>query len=210
MPLRGWHSQQLRKLALPGTVDDDIFLMADSDALFLRPYDLAEQLEGGAVRLFCRPAGITPDMTSHVGWLHHAASVLGLPAPALPADDHIDALATWTRADTIGLREHLEAVSGRHWISAIASRRAFSEMIVYGQFVEHLRRDASRHVRSTSSLCRTFWTASDVRGLDLSGHHPDLLGERQVAVTFQSFIGVPMDAAQAMFRRAADPAALRR
>ncbi len=36
-PLRGWHTQQLRKIAAPLVVDENVLLFADSDVVFLGP-----------------------------------------------------------------------------------------------------------------------------------------------------------------------------
>ena len=60
-PLRGWHAQQLRKFALATISAEDVVLFADSDMLFLRPFDLASLTEGDAVRLYRKPDGITDD-----------------------------------------------------------------------------------------------------------------------------------------------------
>ncbi len=205
-PLRGWHAQQLRKLALPGLVPEEILMYADSDAIFLRPYDLAQQMIEGRARLYCKPLGITQSMPEHVSWAEHTLAILGLPGPTFPMDDYINNLATWTAANVVALRAHLEAVSGRDWISAVASARSFSEMMIYGTFVDQIATAPGGHFKTDTELSRTYWLQEDVEGQAFA-QPSQLMRPEHVSVGVQSFINVPMAELWNLFRRAAaDPA----
>jgi hypothetical protein len=201
-PLRGWHTQQLRKLALPHVVAEDIILVADSDAIFLKPFALSSQLIGGLPRLFMKPGGITASMTEHAGWVRTAARLLGRPAPAFPADDFINNMPTWRRSNLVALWRHIENVSGRDWFSAVARERAFSEMLIYGQFCSEVLGSDAGHVASPQELTRTFWSKEDVGplGVTLAG---GLTAPSHVSIGVQSFLNVPMDALWRLFREAA-------
>ncbi len=201
-PLRGWHTQQLRKLALPGVTPEDVVLYADSDVIFIRPFHLAEQMSGGRARLYRKPGGIAPAMPDHAGWTRQAARALGLPEPSFPADDYINNLATWRRPNVEALRAHLEQVSGDHWMAAAARGRGFSEMLLYGMFVDLVLGDGALHEPRTDELARTYWVRKDVAE-DSFGAEAVLTQRSQVAIGVQSFISVPMEDLWAVFRRAA-------
>jgi hypothetical protein len=202
MPLRGWHTQQLRKLALPAVAGEEVLLYADSDSFFVRPYDLASQFSEGKARLLRKPGGITADMAEHVGWTRHAAGLLGLEMPALPADDYIDNLPTWTRSNVQALKALIEARSGRHWISAVARQRSFSEMMIYGLHADRVAGADSGHAPTPLALSRTLWTAADLTPR-LFEEGSGLLAPHHVSIGVQSFIGTPMETLWDMFRRAA-------
>lgn len=199
-PLRGWHAQQLRKLGLSAVAGEDIYLHADSDLIFVRPYDLASLARQGKTRLYARPGGIDGTMSEHVEWARNAARLLGLPAPDLPCTDYVNNLVSWRREHLVGLLRHIEATTGRDWVSAVAATRRFSEYLLYGFYVDHVLGAASGHMRDTRPLAHTYWGKDDVPpgGLD------DLVASLtagQVAVGVQSFIGAPLDHLKAQFEK---------
>jgi hypothetical protein len=202
VPLRGWHTQQLRKLALPRHADEDVLLYADSDAIFLKPYDLSQQVTASGTRLYRKAGGISLALPRHVKWTRSAARLLGLPEPGFPADDYINNLPTWTSANGRALLDHIEAGTGRDWISAVASDREFSEMMLYGMFAERVLGAASGHDVTQAELSRTFWGKADV-GPDTFSDTANLLGVGQVSIGVQSFIGVSIDELWRVFRQAA-------
>jgi Family of unknown function (DUF6492) len=205
MPLRGWHIQQLMKLSVPMLIDDEILLYADSDVVFLKPYDLASQISDGRVRLFRKPCGVTTSMANHVAWSRRAATALGLPEPTFPADDYVNNLVSWSNANVRKLHAHIEAVSGRHWISAVTAGRGFSEWIIYGQFVHDVLGASSGHAESASELVKTYWFEHEV---DLAALAPGRLAMEggEVALGVQSFIGVSVEQLWGVFRSFADRA----
>lgn len=198
-PLRGWHAQQLRKFALPLKSDEDVVLFADSDMLFLRPFDVASLATQDGVRLYCKPDGIAAQMREHRGWCDSAAGLLGLPAPDFPSPDYINNMVSWRRDNVRALMDHIESTSGRDWVSAIASRRSFSEYVIYGYFVERvLGLDRARHWPDPRELCKVYWggKAGAIEGLR---SFEEVLEPWQVAVGVQSFIGEPVEAIRALF-----------
>lgn len=202
VPMRGWHTQQLRKLALPFHATEDVLMYADSDSIFLKPYDLSQQRTTVGVRLYRKAGGITDVMQRHVKWTQSAARLLGLAQPTFPADDYINNLPTWTSTNGRALLEHIEATTGKDWISAVASDRDFSEMMLYGMFVDHVRGDQSERVVMPDELSRTFWGKAEV-GPETFRDTAGLLAAGQVSVGVQSFIGVSLDDLWSLFRRAA-------
>ncbi len=53
-PLRGWHVQQLRRIAIAAHAKEDVLVFCDSDVAFVKPFDLSAFWRDGKVRLFRR------------------------------------------------------------------------------------------------------------------------------------------------------------
>ncbi|MGL4975252.1 MAG: DUF6492 family protein, partial [Bosea sp. (in: a-proteobacteria)] len=187
-PLRGWHAQQLRKLALPALMPEEVYLYADSDLLFLRPFDLAALSDARGTRLYRKPAGLTASMQEHVSWCHSASRALGLPEPIIPSDDYINNLVSWTKANTLALHAHLERQRGRHWMAEVATTRNFSECMIYGYFVERVLGEKSGHWAAALPLAKTIWGPEEWPAGGIAAAAAEL-AEGQVAIGVQSFIG---------------------
>lgn len=187
-PLRGWHAQQLRKLALPAAMPEDVFLYADSDLMFLRHFDLSALSDARGTRLYRKSAGIAADMPEHVLWCHSASGALGLPEPVLPSDDYINNLVSWSRPNILALHAHLERQHGRHWIAQVAATRNFSECMIYGYFVDCVLGSKAAHWHAALPLAKTIWAAEDWPSGGIASAAGSLT-EGQVAIGVQSFIG---------------------
>lgn len=201
-PLRGWHTQQLRKLAAPMLVPEEVLLYADSDVIFLKPYALSRQVTPAGTRLYRLPKAISAGMSEHVDWLIRAAGSLRLPTPQRPADDYINNLVTWRADQARAMLAHVEGASGRHWIELTASARGFSEWLLYGLYVDRVAGPASGHVATARPLARTYWGQGDVMRAPLTPEGVTL-AEDQVAIGVQSFIDVSTEQLWALFRAAA-------
>jgi hypothetical protein len=186
-PFRGWRAQQLRKLALPLRAKEDLFVFADSDMFFVKPYDMGSQVTSDGVRLYRKPLGIRADMHDHVQWCHATADILGLPEPTFPCDDYVAQMVTWTKQNVSALSAHIQRVNGKDWFAAILTKRADSEYIIYGYFVDHVLGPSSNHQPSEFPLVNEHWLEEElptegVRNLIST------MADGQVAVHVQSFI----------------------
>lgn len=188
-PLRGWHVQQLRRIALAEKVEEDTLVYCDSDVIFVRPFD-CKALSGSNGLAFYRKTDGIGDHTppTHRRWVANAGHALGLDRHPVHAHDYIATLIAWRRETVLGMCRHIEALHGRHWASVVAARRNFSECILYGRYVDEVL-SAKGHAQTQDRLCRIMWDGqapSDDEILRfLAGLEP-----HQVAIAIQSFIGV--------------------
>jgi hypothetical protein len=200
-PLRGWHVQQLRKLALPRLMDEQVVMFVDSDAFFLRPFDMAGLVEGGATRLYRVPGGIRPDMRNHVGWLRKAEALFGLAPAPLPADDFVNHMVSWHVPTARAMLDAIEARHGEPWVATLSRGRALSEYLVYGTYATRVAPGVAATFReSPLAPIRTYWFPEDVA--DRSGITLDSLEPHEVGMAFQSFLDVDLESQWAMFRAA--------
>ena len=192
LPLRGWHAQQIRRLALARHVEADMLLSIDSDVVMVRPYDPAEMWTGGRMRLFRIEGGVTPAMAEHRQWQAHAGRLLGLPAAVDPAHDYINTFIGWRVDTTRALLDHIEKISGRNWIRALIASRDISECTIYGRFADEVL-GGEGHMPSDRALCHVLWFRETypetLEGLQT------FMGELrsdQVAIGVQSFVHHPL------------------
>lgn len=192
VPLRGWHAQQIRRLALARHVDADMLLSIDSDVVMVRPYDPAAMWAEGRMRMFRIDGGVTANMADHHEWIAHAGHLLGLPATTSPAHDYINTFIGWRVDAARALLDHIEKVSGRNWVRALVSSRAISECTIYGRFVDELLHGEG-HAPTPEALCHMLWFREThpetLEGLESFMRE---LGPGQVAVGVQSFVHHPI------------------
>ena len=191
-PLRGWHAQQLRRLAMARHVEADTLLSIDSDVVLVRPFDPASLSEANSLRMFRADNGALHATPGHLEWLAHAGRILGLPQRPDPAHDYISNMVAW-RVDTArALLDHIEKHNNMSWIRAVISSRAISECMIYGRFVDEILLGAGHHP-DARSLSHVLWFKETYpqtpEGLDafMRELQPD-----QIAIGVQSFVGHPL------------------
>ena len=199
-PLRGWHVQQLRRLAMAAALEETVMVSLDSDVVFVKDFDVCRFQTGGRVRFFKRPGVVAgfeePFRSEHRGWSHTAAERLGLADRPVNDNGYVATLIAW-RSDTVrDMRRHIENAGGRDWMKQLAGTRSLSECVLYGRFVDEVEACPEQHLAVDDNLCAMVWSgqamgeqALDAFLLQLEPH--------QVAIGIQSFIGT-------------DPAVIRR
>jgi hypothetical protein len=188
LPLRGWHAQQLRRIAIAGKVSDDALFYCDSDVAFLKPFDCAALWRGDDLRLFRRDDELLGELPGDQRlWADNAAMLLGITdAPLLP-HGYVGTLVAWRREHVLGMCRRIEEVSSSHWLQAIGRNRRFSECTIYGRYADDMLRLAG-HFIDTRDLCKVHWfapapTEDEFRRFiaEMEPHQP--------AIGIQSFIG---------------------
>lgn len=192
LPLRGWHAQQLRRLAMARYVEADALLSIDSDVVLVRPFDPADLWSDGRLRMFRADNGAHDATPGHLAWLAHAGDILGLPQRPDPAHDYISNMVAWRMDTARALLDHVEARSGKSWIRAVIASRDISECMIYGRFADEILGGAG-HRPDARSLSHVLWfketfpQTSEGLADFMSGLRPD-----QVAIGVQSFVGHPL------------------
>jgi hypothetical protein len=187
--LRGWHVQQLRRIAIARHVNEAALVYCDSDVAFLKDFDCTAMWQNGRLRLFRREHGLArrPDLTDQRRWSAHAAAVLALPSDRRNDHDYVGTLIAWRRQTVLAMMAHIEAAHGRHWVKVLAARRAFSECMLYGRFVDDLLEGVD-HFHDNHELCHVFWNG-EVPDAETLAAFLERMAPGQVAVGIQSFLG---------------------
>jgi hypothetical protein len=202
LPLRGWHAQQLRRMAVAETLHEDAFFYVDSDVAFLRPFDCAALWRGEELRLFRRDdelKGTVPG-DQHL-WAANAGKLLGIPENDTAPHGYVGTLIAWRRDRMIGMCRRIEEVSGGHWVEAIGKSRRFSECTIYGQYAEVLEK-LEGHFIDTRDFCEVFWFAPAPTAEEFASRVSALKPE-QVAIGVQSFLGADISYVRELVSRAA-------
>ncbi|HEU4987434.1 MAG TPA: DUF6492 family protein [Rhizobiaceae bacterium] len=185
LPLRGWHVQQLRRIAIARHAGEDTLIYCDSDVVFLKAFDCGRMWRDGLLRLYRQE-----NASRHRAWSTNAGNVLGLPAGPSP-HDYITTLIGWRRETVTAMIGHIEARTGRNWVEAVASSRNFSECLLYGRFVDEVL-GTEGHFHDGRQLCRVYWIGPKLSE-DGIRRFIDEMEPHQVAIGMQSFIGMDVD-----------------
>lgn len=138
-PVRGWIAQQVVKLAATANSTADAVLVVDSDMVFVRPFSLADYADDQVLTSYRLPEAIHPAMTDHLGWDEVARDLLGLPAkPPGDGPDYICWPCLWSPRIVRELLAAVEAHERVPWATAVARRLRFSEMFLYGVYVDEV------------------------------------------------------------------------
>lgn len=136
-PVRGWIAQQIVKLAACAASTAAHALIVDSDVVFVRGFDLDAYLVDGAAPLYRMPDAVDARLPQHLIWDDVAHRMLGVP-PRTDATrpDYICWPCLWQPAIARDLLRRVEEVTGRRWWTAVGRELRFSEMVLYGVYVD--------------------------------------------------------------------------
>lgn len=200
-PLRGWHVQQLRRIAIAEHVGENVLVYCDSDVAFVRPFDVGAFARDGNVRLFRRDGALAGQTgTDHVAWSRNAGRALGIEQPETSQHDYITTLMAWRTSAAIAMCRRIEAVHSRGWTEVVASRRKFSECMLYGRFVDEVIEDEG-HFVSGEQFCHVHWTGAPLDDAQFAAFVAGM-APHQVALGMQSFIGTDMGRIRRLLGRA--------
>lgn len=188
IPLRGWHAQQFRRIAIAHHADEDAFFYVDSDVAFLRPFDCRVNWRGNDLRLFRRDGALLePVPGDQLLWSQHAGKVLGIDPAQKSPHDYVGTLMAWRRDALLSMCERIEQVNGMHWIAAMGRVRSFSECMIYGRYADEIQKGEG-YFHDGTEFCRVYWFAPAPTDEEFRGFVEAMTPE-QVAIGMQSFIG---------------------
>lgn len=156
-PIRGWMRQQLVKLAATAQSSADVVVLVDSDIEFVRPFDADTFIRDGIVRLFRHPGHIDERLPRHVEWHRISRDLLGLPAAPTPLNDYITSPLAWSPTVARELLAKVETTTRRPWTSALGGLLHFSEVTLYGLFVDECLGAPANTFSSDDPLMHGYW-----------------------------------------------------
>jgi hypothetical protein len=198
-PVRGWILQQVIKLAAIAASQDDVVLVVDSDAEFIRPFTAELFVQDGKVRFFCDPNNrIDRELTRHMTWHRVARALLGVPPAEPPYPDYISSPLAWDPTIVRRMLARVEATAGRPWTSAIAGELDFSECVLHGVFVDAVIGASANAFASDDSLCLVYWKDTPLN-LDSAAHFVGDVRPTDVSAVIQSKSRTPPAVREAAF-----------
>lgn len=136
-PVRGWIAQQLIKLSAAASLETDAVLLVDSDMVMVAPTDLDSFRQDGKLEMYRNPGAVHSGLPRHRLWLESARGLLGLgPCEIGDLTDYICWPCLWDPKIVRSMLQRVEGVTGQSWQSAIAAQLHFSEMMLYGTYVD--------------------------------------------------------------------------
>lgn len=136
-PIRGWIAQQLIKLSAAAAFDADAVLLVDSDMVMVAPTDLGSFRQDGKLEMYRKPGAVHSGLPRHRLWLESARDLLGLGhADSGNLTDYVCWPCVWDPEIVRSMLQHIQHVKGESWQTAVASQLHFSEMMLYGTYVD--------------------------------------------------------------------------
>ena len=201
-PVRGWVMQQAVKIAAAATVDADVILIADSDAVLVRPTTAERLRVDGRPALYRAPYAIHGGMHRHLLWHQAARDLLGLPpAPRPPLPDYVSAIGVWDPPLVRAMQRRITEVTGRHWLDAFTARLHVSEFIVYGTFADELL--GSPPPPTDETICHTYYSRRPL-SLNAALAFADGLKPEAICMMISGNSNTPDPVRQAAIRRCAE------
>lgn len=200
-PLRGWIVQQLVKLAFTASLATDIALLTDSDILFIDQVGPDAFSRMGTASFYRLEKGVDDTLPRHRQWHEVAHRLLGLDAPStdlLP--DYISWPCPWNPAIVRELLDQVSAVAGKHWTTVIGREVHFSEMILYGVYVDQIYSSTCTVYSTNSMRCLNYSAELSMDELEIRTFLQGIK-DNDVAVMISAKSGVDLDLRQRMLSR---------
>jgi Family of unknown function (DUF6492) len=203
-PVRGWVMQQAAKIAMSATVGTDVVLLADSDAILVRPVTPETLISGNTIRLYRADNAVHAGMPRHILWHNIARRLLGLPGtvnPPLP--DYINPINIWSPSIVRDMQTQITNTTGRHWLDAFTSQLHISEFILYGVYLDQVRHDNPPPPQVDNGFCLHYYerTPMDTRAAIAFA---DRLQPDTIGIMISSHSGTPREVRQLAARRCAE------
>ncbi len=200
LPVRGWIVQQVTKLAVTEICDAAAFVYADSDLVFVRPWDVQTLWKGEDVRLFRdERRGEMLDSKRYKNWYNQAARYCGIANQKELTGSYIAQLNSLRRDRLIELQKRVSAVSGRPWKDALLQTLDVSEFVLYGAFAE-LACKLSGHYIDDQPLVHSSWYHNIATEADLQAFIGQL-APHHVGVHVQSNLHIPPSVYKSLVER---------
>ncbi|MEP6828430.1 MAG: DUF6492 family protein [Aestuariivirga sp.] len=196
----GWLMQQMVKIGIASIVKEDGLAYCDSDIFFLRPFDTTGLTQEGRFRFYRTSARQKLEAIANPQLFNPCLDLLGLSKQA-EYFTYIENLITWRRQTVLELCNHLAARHNGKWYNAFRNRVQVSEYNLYGLFVDEIQKDEKFHYHTSSPLCRTQWNKQQQSEADAAVVCASL-EPGQVAVGFQSFLGIDVELLEQQFELA--------
>lgn len=197
--VRPWIFQQLIKIKFVSERSEDMAIVVDSDAIFIRPITEQHLYQDGKAALYHAPGAA--NQPSHQKWHIAAAKALKIKAQNYFGSDYISTAVPWKPAVVKSMIAHIENNHVRPWYAVLASYFRFSEYIIYGVYNSHVSGEHQEQLyRTTKELCHCSWH------YDLSDSHQldkfvDDLHDHHVAVLVQSNLEMSVDDTDKIYDR---------
>jgi hypothetical protein len=202
--LRPWVTQQTVKMAAAAQLDVDVVLLADSDAILVRPTSADAFRVQGRLALHREEKAVSAEMTRHVLWHQVARTLFGLPpAPPPPLTDYVTALNFWEPAVVRDMQRRIAEIGGRNWMDVFNAQLHVSEFMLYGVFVDEVLGADGDRPATAGVICQNYYTREPMTP-EQAIVFADGLAPETVAIMISSHSGTTEEVRRMAIRRCAE------
>ncbi len=197
--VRPWIFQQLIKIKFTASLREDMAIIVDSDAIFIKPITSDTLYRDGKAILYNAPGAA--NKATHQKWHIAAAKALNIPVKNYFGSDYISTAVPWKPEVVQMMIDHIDGQHWRPWYAVLASYFRFSEYIIYGVFNSDVSGSHQDHLqRTTDELCHCSWhyDLTDSKQVD---KFVDDLQDHHSAVLVQSNLGMSEEDTDKIYNR---------
>ena len=136
LPVRGWIRQQIVKAATAKFLDEECFLIMDSDTFFVDDFKFEDFVKEGSVSFYCE--SLAEAIPAHEQWQMNSCKMFKLSSAALLKEIYVGPFIFWKRDVLNKMFDVLEVVNGCSWEKTMARQLSVSEYTIYGVFVRQV------------------------------------------------------------------------
>ena len=192
LPLKGWHVQQIVKIAATMKFLDERMCIIDSDMAFACPFDLTPFKAPNKLPFLCLDQVVPETQTYHSAWVKSSHKLLGLSNPIFPANDYIGNMVFWDKEAVHAMVKQIEQKTSQEWSTALNRARDFSEYMLYGNFVAHSSEFFKKHRVIDAPYFKTHWTDQTLNEQEIKTIIENLK-PNEVIIGIQSFSNTPVE-----------------
>lgn len=197
--VRPWIFQQLIKIKFTASLQEDMALIVDSDAIFIKPITPDALYNDGKAIIYHAPGAA--NQPTHQKWHIAAAKALNIPAKNYFGSDYISTAVPWKPEVVRMMVDHINSQHWRPWYAVLASYFRFSEYIIYGVFNSEVKGVHQQHLqRTTDELCHCSWHYDLTDSKQVDKFVGDLQ-EHHAAVLVQSNLGMSEEDTDQIYSR---------
>jgi hypothetical protein len=198
-PIRGWIAQQLVKLSAAAKSESEAVLLVDSDMVFVRPFGASTFSKQGNPAFYRNPGAVHAGLPRHRQWHEVSRKILGLEPPASGAlTDYICWPCLWQPTVVRRMLAAVESRSGKDWATELGGQLHFSEMVLYGVFVDDVMGGSPSATNRTPSAIYSEEKPLDEGGLD---RFLGTVRDEDVAVMISAKSGTDIEARRSALAR---------
>jgi hypothetical protein len=143
-------------------------------------------------------------MPRHVLWHNVSRRLVGLPGTVTaPLPDYINPINMWSPGIVRDMQARIASTTGRHWLDAFTSELHVSEFILYGVYLDEVRRDDPPPPRVDDGFCLHYYERTPMdEGAAVA--FADRLRPDAVGIMISSHSGTPREVRQLAAHRCAE------
>ncbi len=157
-PIRNWILQQLVKISVCDSIDENVLVFCDSDNTFIRAFDMRSCLMRNNHLALLKVNFQNKDVNE---WIEASKKIFGIEDKIIHPATYVSNMITWYKPNILKMQSYIEEINGENWIDVLCRYKNISEYMLYGIFVEYIQGlEEANHFFFSVELIKPSWSVS--------------------------------------------------